>query len=103
MGNNQHLLSEVLRPRHLRDLTIPQHYIRRLQRMVEERNIMNMIFFGEVATGKTSAAHIIAKHENFDCFEINGSSANGIDYVRQKIEAFAQSGSVYRQKKVCFI
>jgi DNA polymerase III delta prime subunit len=103
MPSHQQLLSEVLRPRHLGDLTIPQRCVQRLQRMLDERNVMNMIFYGRAGTGKTSAARIIAGHEDFDCFTINGSSASGIDYVRDKIESFAHTGSVYLRKKICFI
>jgi DNA polymerase III delta prime subunit len=103
MPCHQKLLSEVLRPRHLGDLTIPQDRIQRLQRMLDDQNVMNMIFYGTAGTGKSSAARIMAGHEGFDCFTINGSSASGIDFVRDKIESFAHTGSVYLHKKICFI
>jgi replication-associated recombination protein RarA len=46
------LLSELLRPRQLGDLSQPQHIIDRLQKMVDRRSPMNMLFYGGAGTGK---------------------------------------------------
>ena len=40
-------LSELLRPQQLDDLTFPQSTIDRLQRMIDSKNIMNMLFYGK--------------------------------------------------------
>jgi DNA polymerase III delta prime subunit len=97
-------LSELLRPQQLDDLTLPQRDIDRLQRMVDAGQVMNMVFHGQPGLGKTSAARIISNAVAGDAgMEINGSMLTGIDSVRQRIEPFARSGSVFGGKKICFI
>ncbi len=57
-------LSELLRPQQLGDLTLPQPDIDRLQKMVDNDQLMNMIFYGKPGLGKTSAAEIIMTLSN---------------------------------------
>ena len=106
MTDNSKLLSEVLRPQHLGDLTLPQRDIERLKQMVHSGTIMNMIFYGRPGLGKTSAARaIIAElvtNADADCYELNGSSGNGAAEVR-KIRDYALSGSLNDGIKLCFI
>jgi replication-associated recombination protein RarA len=52
------LLSEVLRPQSLSDLTLPMPIIHRLQRVIESRSMVNMLFCGPPGSGKTSTARI---------------------------------------------
>ena len=46
------LVSKLLRPRQLADLSQPQRVIDRLQKMVDTRSPMNMLFYGGPAPGK---------------------------------------------------
>jgi DNA polymerase III delta prime subunit len=103
MQNGRVPLSELLRPRQLSDLTIPQRHVDRLQRMVETGNIMNMLFYGGPGLGKTSAARVIAESTRVDAIELNGSSLTGIDAMRNRIEPFATSMSFSGGVKFCFI
>jgi replication-associated recombination protein RarA len=52
------LLSEILRPEALGDLTLPTLTIERLQRVIESGSKVNMLFYGPPGSGKTSAARI---------------------------------------------
>ena len=97
------LVSELLRPQQLVDLTLPRRVIDRLQRMVESGTIMNMIFYGKPGLGKTSAARVITKTIGADVYEINGSSMTGVDTVRNTVEGYASSVSLYKRPKICFI
>ena len=54
------LVSELLRPQQLGDLTLPRRDIDRLQRMIDTDDVMSMLFYGEPGLGKTSAARLIA-------------------------------------------
>jgi len=97
------LLSEVLRPQHLTDLTLPQRDIDRLQRMVASGSVMNMLFYGAPGLGKTSAARVIKRLMGCESTEIDGSSATGVDFVRDQIEGFASSVSMFGNQKICVI
>ena len=47
MTRPNQLVSELLRPQQLDDLTLPRRVIDRLQRMIDTGTIMNMIFYGK--------------------------------------------------------
>ena len=97
------LISEYLRPKSFQEMMLPNQLKNRLQRMLVEQNVMNMIFHGKPGSGKTSAAKIICDDEKFDVMKINGSLLTGIDTVRNKIQNFAYSMSLMNQKKIVFI
>jgi replication-associated recombination protein RarA len=97
-------LSELLRPRQLGDLTLPQPIIDRLQRMIDTRIVMNMLFYGKPGLGKTSAARLIIDAVGReDSIEINGARLPSAQAVSQKVEPFVTSMSVFGGSKICFI
>jgi DNA polymerase III delta prime subunit len=106
MTDNSKLLSELLRPQQLSDLTLPQSDVERLKQMVHSGTIMNMIFYGRPGLGKTSAARAIIAElvtkADADVYELNGSSGNGAAEVR-KIQDYARGGSLNNGVKICFI
>ena len=104
-NSERSLLSERLRPQCFCDLTLPPATSERLQRMIEEKRPMNMIFHGPPGTGKTSAARIfLRKWDAFDVMQINGSSQTGIDFMRERVEGFARSPfSMTDDLRICFI
>jgi replication-associated recombination protein RarA len=97
------ILSEQLRPTEFADLIQPAAMVQRLERMVEERLPMNMLFYGQPGVGKTTAARILLNKLEADYCEINGSLETGIDTVRTTIETFCVSMSLFSDVKVCFI
>ena len=97
------ILSEQLRPTEFADLIQPSAMVQRLERMVEQRMPMNMLFYGQPGVGKTSAARILLNKLDADSYEINGSLETGIDHVRKNIEMFCVSMSLLSDVKVCFI
>lgn len=97
------LLSEVLRPTELTDLVQPETVVARFERMVSERKLMNMLFFGRPGLGKTSAAQLLLEKTDVEVYEVNGSTKTGIDQVRHDIEMFCSTMSIYGQPRVCFI
>ena len=52
MSASHQLVSELLRPQQLGDLTLPKRIIDRLQRMIETDSVMNMLFHGEPGLGQ---------------------------------------------------
>ena len=85
-------LPEIMRPQTLSDLTLPRPMIDRLQTMVETKSAMNMLFYGKVGTGKTSAARLF--EDSADLYALcrrrmfvqwDGSSVENVDFVRTDI------------------
>jgi DNA polymerase III delta prime subunit len=104
MTEPKQLLSELLRPQQLGDLTLPQRVIDRFQRMIESGSIMNMLFYGQPGAGKTSAARVFMNALGpHDSIEIDGSSATGVDFVRQRIDRFSSCVAMNGGQKICFI
>jgi replication-associated recombination protein RarA len=88
-------LSEIMCPQKLSDLTLPTPIIERLQRMVETNSLVNMMFYGKVGTGKTSATLLFA-----DCAQVilgrqfaqwDGSEVQDVDCVRTDIKNWLSS------------
>ena len=85
MTEPRELVSELLRPQQLGDLTLPQRVINRFQRMIGSGSIMNMLFYGGPGLGKTSAARCSSTLSESSSIEIDGSSGNGVDFVRDAL------------------
>ena len=98
----QKLISEVLRPSKIDELVIRADIRNRLQKMIDDANIMNMIFYGKPGCGKTSAALIFATCEKFDTLRIDGSVKTGIDEMR-RIENYGSTVSLTSQHKIVLI
>lgn len=96
-------LSECLRPTRLSDLIQPRALIAPLERMVNERKVLNMMFYGEPGIGKTSAARIVIASVEADDYEINGSLDAGIKTFRTDFVSWASSCSLCGGPKICFI
>ena len=97
------LLSEVLRPQCLSDLIITDATMRKLERFVRDKCIMNVIFYGSPGIGKTTAAKVLLNETNADIYEINGSNYRGDKTIIQQIENFATTNSFEDKYKVVFI
>jgi DNA polymerase III delta prime subunit len=98
------LFSEILRPRQLSELALPQKDIDRLEQMVASGAIMNLLFHGKTGTGKTSAARaIISILGPQSSIEIDGSLVNGADFVREHVGRFASSMCLFGGAKICFL
>ena len=97
-------LTELLRPQTFEDITLPKSQIDHLQRMLEAKNPMNMLFYGPPGVGKTSAARIILKSsDSMDTLRVDGSLQGGVEDVRSLIDRFASCLSFTGGLKLCFI
>jgi DNA polymerase III delta prime subunit len=101
-SKKRQLLSELLRPQEIGDLTLPASDIERLSRMVTSRSIINMLFYGKPGIGKTSAARAIVSLIDRDFAEINGSKEPRNGFVHD-IEDFASTMSFSGGQKIYFI
>jgi replication-associated recombination protein RarA len=89
MSNRSIPLSELLRPKRLDELTLPDGMLKGLQRMFEAETPDNMLLFGPPGTGKTSTARIFTEQRGpYGTLQVYGSNT-GIDNMRNVIERFA--------------
>jgi DNA polymerase III delta prime subunit len=103
---SKRLLPEIMRPQSLGDLTLTAPMIDRLQKMIEIKSIMNMLFYGKVGTGKSSAARLF--QDSADLYALcrsrmfvqwDGSSVKDADIIRKDItESLSFMGF-----KICFL
>jgi replication-associated recombination protein RarA len=82
-------LSEILRPKRLDELTLPDRILEGLQRMFDAQVPDNMLLFGPPGTGKTSTARMFTEQRGpYGTLQVSGSNT-GIDNIRNVIERFA--------------
>ncbi len=96
-------LSEYLRPACLSDLMLLDHQVQRLQRMIDTRNISNMIFFGPPGVGKTSAARILAKEINAEVLSVDGANEKGGSIILKDVPRFVGTVSMFGNPKLVLI
>ena len=96
MEETQQLWVEKYRPKEFSDVVGQEHIVKRVQAMVEQKNLPHILMAGFAGTGKTTLALLIAKklfgedwRNNF--LEMNASSDRGIDIIRNQIKDFART------------
>ena len=87
-------LADTLRPETLDDIVGQSHLLgpgKPLRKIIESREIPNMIFFGPPGVGKTTVAKIIAKYTDKQYYKLNGTTASLADIKA----VMAESESIY--------
>lgn len=82
MDFNQKPLADLIRPSELSEVVGQEHILGKngvLTRLLSNRKIPNMIFFGPSGVGKTTVANIIAKTTNKKLYKLNGTNASVAD------------------------
>ena len=72
-------LAEKFRPKSLYDIVGQEHILGKgkvLRRLIENKNVSNLIFFGPPGIGKTTIAQLVAKGSNKKLFKLNGTTAS---------------------------
>ena len=65
-----------------------------VQSWIKYQSCPHVLFAGEPGTGKTTLAKVLINElniEEYDVLEINASRDNGVDFIRERIEAFVQT------------
>jgi len=84
---------EKYRPKELVDIAGHDDKINAIHNMISNNSFMNMIFYGQCGSGKTSLIHICSnilykEHKATNVLELNASKDRGIKVVRENIPDF---------------
>lgn len=98
------LFTEKYRPRKLEDMILPDPVRLRFSKIIEEKDIPNMLLFSSTpGVGKTTLAKVLVNECDFDYLYINNSLERGIDILRNRISKYAGSLTFDGRKKVVIL
>jgi replication factor C subunit 2/4 len=94
--------SEKYRPRKLEDLILDSIIMTKINNIIENKDVPNIIFTGKSGIGKTSSIHLIAKliypRESHDhVIELNASDDRGIKSVHDTIINFCKRKAEFKE------
>lgn len=101
--SNEFLWVEKYRPRKIADTILPEHLKQTFQAIVDNGQMLNMMFTGTAGLGKTTVARALCNEMGLDYIIINGSEEGNIDTLRGKIKQFASSISLQGGHKVVIL
>lgn len=91
---------EKYRPMTIDECILPDSIKKYFRKMVEDKDVQNMLLSGSHGIGKTTIAKALCNELEADMMFLNCSKERGIDDVRVKINNFASSMSLYGGIKV---
>jgi len=94
---------EQYRPTNINDAVLPASLKNTFQKIVEGKEIPNMLFSGTAGVGKTTVAKALCNQLDLDYIVINGSEEGNIDTLRGKIKQFASTVSLHGGYKVVIL
>jgi len=103
MNEKKFLWVEEYAPSTIDDCILPDDLKKQFNQLVEEGELPNMLFNGDAGVGKTTVAKVLCEMLNIDMMFMNASNERGIDEVRNKINTFASTTSLYGGYKVLLL
>jgi DNA polymerase III delta prime subunit len=94
---------EQYRPTNINDAVLPASLKNTFNKIVEGKEIPNMLFSGTAGVGKTTVAKALCNQLDLDYIVINGSEEGNIDTLRGKIKQFASTVSLHGGYKVVIL
>lgn len=85
---------EKYRPEIFQDISHHEEILKSICNMIDNNNLMNMIFVGNMGSGKSSTSRVISKKlygkkEALMTMKLNASDQRGINEIRELIDNFA--------------
>ena len=99
LSNIENLWVEKYRPKRLSDLVLTEENQRIVNKFVQNKEIPNILLYGNAGTGKTSLAKILVEEVDAEYLFLNCSEV-GIDTVRTTITQFSQTKSFNGKMKI---
>ena len=101
--STEFLWVEKYRPQKVSDTILPESLKQTFQKIVDGKELPNMLFTGTAGLGKTTVARALCNELGCDYILINGSEEGNIDTLRTKIKQFASSVSLQGGFKVVIL
>ena len=101
--SSEFLWVEKYRPKRISDVILPDALKNTFIKIIENKEIPNMLFTGSAGLGKTTVARAICNELELDYLLINGSEEGNIDTLRNKIKQFASTVSLQGGYKVVIL
>lgn len=101
--SSEFLWVEKYRPKRISDVILPDTLKNTFIKIIENKEIPNMLFTGSAGLGKTTVARAICNELQLDYIIINGSEEGNIDTLRTKIKQFASTVSLQGGYKVVIL
>jgi len=101
--SSEFLWVEKYRPKRISDVILPDNLKNTFIKIVENKEIPNMLFTGGAGLGKTTVAKAICNELQLDYLLVNGSEEGNIDTLRNKIKQFASTVSLQGGYKVVIL
>ncbi len=101
--NHEYLWVEKYRPKTVADTVLPKTLKQSFIKILETKEIPNLLFTGTAGIGKTTVAKALCNELGLDYLLINGSEEGNIDTLRTKIKHFASTVSLQGGYKVVIL
>lgn len=99
-------LADTIRPKTLRDFVGQKHLVGKgkpIRKMIENKQVISMVFWGPPGTGKTTLARIIARYINADFVAFSAVTGGGVKEVRKIIEKAKEQRKHANTNTVLFV
>jgi len=97
---------EKYRPKHLKEVVLPEEQKKFLEDCVIKNDIPHLLFVGSAGSGKSTVARILVdnliKHE-MDVLLLNGSDTTGVDTIRSEVQGFLKTPPFASKLKIVYI
>ena len=99
-------LAEQLRPQSLDEFVGQEHLVGKgkpIRRMIENKKVISMVFWGPPGTGKTTLARIIAKYIEANFVSFSTVAGGGVPEVRKIISEAKKNYGLFQKTTVLFV